>query len=278
TVQALTHGNEVCGAIALDWLLRENFRPARGTLTAIFANIEAYKRWDPAEPFKSRCVDEDFNRLWSEAVLGGPRHSADLVRARALRSFYDASDALLDLHSMTDPCPPLALAGRHRKGLALARAMHIPRDIVVDAGHASGKRLRDYAFFDDADDPRAAVLVECGQHWERSAVTVATQSMLRFLAHYGTASEAFLDAHLDKTPLPPQRTINITDAIPIHSEDFVFAIPVAGLSCIPRAGTLLARDGDEEIRTPYDDCVLIMPTRRPKKNETAVRLGRYAND
>ena len=32
TVQALTHGNEVCGAIALDWLLRSDFRPTRGTL------------------------------------------------------------------------------------------------------------------------------------------------------------------------------------------------------------------------------------------------------
>src|SRR5262245_35227595 len=32
-LQALTHGNEVCGAIALDWLLHEGFRPTRGTVT-----------------------------------------------------------------------------------------------------------------------------------------------------------------------------------------------------------------------------------------------------
>ena len=41
-MQALTHGNEVCGAIAVDWLLREGVRPRRGTLTLIFANAEAY--------------------------------------------------------------------------------------------------------------------------------------------------------------------------------------------------------------------------------------------
>ena len=46
---------------------------------------------------------------------------------------------------------------------------------------------------------------------------------------------------------------------------------------VPEAGTLLARDGDAEIATPYDDCVLIMPTRRPKKGETAVRLGRFVS-
>jgi hypothetical protein len=44
---------------------------------------------------------------------------------------------------------------------------------------------------------------------------------------------------------------------------------------MPKVNTVLARDGDTEIRTPYDDCVLIMPTRRPKRGETAVRLGRF---
>jgi hypothetical protein len=46
---------------------------------------------------------------------------------------------------------------------------------------------------------------------------------------------------------------------------------------IDRCGTLLARDGDREIRTPYNDCVLIMPARRPKQGETAVRIGRYVD-
>jgi hypothetical protein len=29
------------------------------------------------------------------------------------------------------------------------------------------------------------------------------------------------------------------------------------------------------VRTPYDDCVLIMPSRRSGRGQTAVRLGRY---
>jgi hypothetical protein len=52
---------------------------------------------------------------------------------------------------------------------------------------------------------------------------------------------------------------------------------VEGLGVIAEAGTLLAHDGDAEVRTPYDDSVLVMPTRRPKKGETAVRIGRYVN-
>ncbi len=276
-VQALTHGNEVCGAIALDWLLGEAFRPARGTFTAVFANVDAYQLFDPAEPFASRCVDEDFNRLWTDDVLDGPRTSTELARARALRQVYDAADYLLDLHSMTDPCPPLALAGRQRKGLELALALGVPAHIVVDAGHAAGKRLRDYAFFDDPEDPRNALLVECGQHWERAAPEVARQATLRFLRHFGMVEAEFLDEHLDPQPLPPQRAIEVTDVVTIETDGFAFASPAAGLDVLPKGGTLLARDGDRDVFTPYDDCVLIMPTRRPHRGETAVRLGRFVS-
>jgi predicted deacylase len=276
-VQALTHGNEVCGAIALDWLLGVDYRPSRGTFTAVFANVDAYQLFDPAEPFASRCVDEDFNRLWTHEVLDGPRASSELARARALRQVYDAADYLLDLHSMTDPCPPLALAGRQRKGLELALALGVPAHVVVDAGHAAGKRLRDYAFFDDPDDPRNALLVECGQHWEHAAPIVARQATLRFLRHFGMVETTFLDLHLDAQPLPPQRAIEVTDVVTIESDGFAFATPASGLDVLPKRGTLLARDGDRDVFTPYDDCVLIMPTRRPRRGETAVRLGRFVS-
>ena len=274
-LQALTHGNEVCGAIALDWLLGEGMRPTRGTLSIVFANIAAYQSFDTADPFASRCVDEDFNRLWTADVLDGTRQTADLTRARALRPLYDRADYLFDLHSMTDPCPPLTMAGRQRKGVELAQALGFPRYIVVDGGHAAGKRLRDYRFFDDADDPRNALLIDCGQHWESAAPEVAKQSTLRFLRHFGMVDPAFLATHLDPAPQPAQQVIEVTATITIGSDDFAFALPVEGLAVVPEAGTLLARDGRTDLRTPYDDCVLIMPTRRPKKGETAVRLGRF---
>ena len=275
TVQALTHGNEVCGAICNDWLLREEVRPTRGTLTLTFANVDAFCSFDAADPFASRCLDEDFNRLWTAEVLDGPRQSRDLVRARALRPVYDETDFLLDLHSMTDPCPPLALAGRQRKGLELAQAVGVPEHIVIDAGHAAGKRLRDYNAFDDPVDPRNALLVECGQHWERAAPDVAKQAALRFLRYFGMVDPSFFDANVDIEPPPPQRAIQVTDVITIESDAFAFVQPVAGLTVIAKGGSLLARDGPREVCTPYDDAVLIMPTRRPRKGETAVRIGRF---
>jgi predicted deacylase len=276
TVQALTHGNEVCGAIVLDALLARAVRPVRGTLTLIFANVAAYASFDPAEPYASRCIDEDYNRLWSLELLDGHRRSAELLRARELRPCYDATEYLLDLHSMTDPCPPLALAGRHAKGVALAHAVGVPQHVVIDAGHRSGRRLRDYTFFDDDADPRAALLLECGQHWELSAPQVAREATLRFLRHFGMLGNAALAAEIAAAP-PPQRAIEVTETVTIASDDFEFALPVHGLMCVPTGGTVLARDGERTLLTPYDGCVLIMPTRRPRRGETAVRLGRYVD-
>ena len=176
---------------------------------------------------------------------------------------------------MTDPCAALALAGRRRKGVDLALAIGMPEHVVVDAGHRSGRRLRDYAHFDDPGDPRNALLVECGQHWEAAAPIVAQQVMLRFLRHFGMAEPAFIEAHLDGAALPPQRTIAVTDVVTIETDAFEFTIPVAGMLTVAEGGTLIARDGRRDIRTPYDDCVLIMPTRRARRGETGVRLGRY---
>ena len=178
---------------------------------------------------------------------------------------------------MTDRCPPLAMAGRQRKGVELAQALGAPEHIIVDGGHAAGKRLRDYAFFDDSEDPRNALLIECGQHWEAAAPDVAKQMTLRFLRHFGMCDPTFLDTHLEPAPMPRQKVIEVTAVVTIATDDFSFVMPVSGLAVVPKAGTLLARDGDADVATPYDDCVLIMPTRRPKKGETAVRLGRFVN-
>ncbi len=79
-VQALTHGNEFCGAIALDWLLREGFRPARGRLLAAFANVEAYARFDFDDPDASRYVDEDYNRVQPGLGRRSPVRQARLDR------------------------------------------------------------------------------------------------------------------------------------------------------------------------------------------------------
>ncbi len=276
-VNALVHGNEVCGAIAVNELLNafENgAKLARGKLTAVFANVAAYESFDPKRPFDSRCVEEDFNRLWNESTLNGDRHSRELTRARELRSLYDSVDHLLDLHSMLEPAPPIALAGDTEKGLALARAIGTPAHILVDSGHAAGKRLRDYAAFAEPHSPKSALLVECGQHWERNVGHVACNVMWRFLRHFETFDRAWLDSLIDHEPLPAQRVVEISEVVTLKSEQFSWVRPLRGLEVIAEAGTLLATDGAREVRTAHADAVMVMPVPHPKVGQTAVRIGR----
>ena len=276
-VCALTHGNEICGAIALDKLIRSGFQPRRGKLTLAFNNVAAYREFDPRYPIASRYVDEDFNRLWSPATLDGPRQSTELARARALRPIADSADYLLDLHSMQHATAPLMLAGLLPKSRDLARHVGIPELIMCDAGHAAGPRMRDYAGFGDPASPKTALLIECGQHWERRAAEVAIDVMLRFLIALGagTADDLAPVGGPDFAAHPRQRIIEVTEAVTISGDRFEFVDDFRGLEVLPRKGSLIGHDGERPVRTPYDDCVLIMPSRRLLKGQTAVRLGRY---
>ena len=164
-ISAVVHGNEICGAIALDWLMQLNVRPKIGQLSLAFMNVAAFSRFDPANPLMSRFVDEDFNRLWDVETLDGPRDSVELRRARDVRPIVDTVDRLLDIHSMQHASGALMLAGPLDKGRRLAEGVGVPELVVMDEGHAAGRRMRDYAAFRDPASPKDALLVECGQQF-----------------------------------------------------------------------------------------------------------------
>jgi hypothetical protein len=73
---------------------------------------------------------------------------------------------------------------------------------------------------------------------------------------------------------PECSLVEITQAVTVASDDFRFAAPYVGMELIARAGTVIGHDGVRPVATPYDNCVLIMPSMRLRKGETAVRLGR----
>lgn len=276
-LSAVVHGNELCGAIALDYLMRHEVRPVAGRLTLAFMNVAAFNTFDASNPTVSRYVDEDFNRLWTTEVLDGNRDSVELSRARAVRAIVDDVDYLLDIHSMQHSTVPLMMCGPQEKGRRLARDLASPEHVVSDSGHAAGKRMRDYAAFGDANSPRNALLVECGQHWQPESVDVAKEIALRFLAHYEVVAPEFISEHLTAERPARQHLIEVTGPITIETDNFRFTERFRGMEVIESAGTLIGWDGDAEVRTPYDNCVLIMPSRRLRKGESAVRFGRYAD-
>lgn len=269
-ISAIVHGNEPCGAIALDWLLQSEVRPVAGSLTLAFMNIAAYEAFDPEDPNATRWLDEDFNRVWDKEVLDGDRDSIELRRAREVRPALEDIDFLLDIHSMQHLAPPLMMTGRHAKAKTLAGRLGVPERVVGDVGHAAGRRMRDYGAFDDPDAPQTALLIECGQHWEAAAAPLARESARRFLVETGVIAN---DSEDHRSGDAAQQFFSVSEPVTIETDDFRFAEDFTGGEIIEKAGTVIAYDGDRPITTPADNTMLVMPSMRLWKGQTAVRLA-----
>ncbi|CAK0759947.1 hypothetical protein CCP1ISM_9600001 [Azospirillaceae bacterium] len=87
-LNALVHGNEISGAVAVLRLFERGVWPQRGRLTLCLANVAAFERFNPGRPLEARFVDEDFQsgvvggcsgRPWTQRRAGtGPPVAADL--------------------------------------------------------------------------------------------------------------------------------------------------------------------------------------------------------
>jgi hypothetical protein len=269
----LTHGNEISGGIVLDRLLRAGFVPTRGQVTFGFVNLEAFQRFDPRQPTASRFVDEDINRVWDVDVLDGPRHSIELERAREIRPLLDTVDVLIDLHSMLWPSEPVTLCGETEKGKRLALDNAVPAMVVADRGHAGGKRIIDYPRFADPDTPYVGNLIEAGQHWEPATVDIAREVVGALLHRLEMAPVC--DALPPPLPRARPRFARVTRVVTAMTANFSFTQEYRGGDVIVRRNTVIALDGSTEIRTPHNDCLLVMPSLRPSRGHTAVRLARF---
>ena len=279
-VSALVHGNELCGAWALRGLLEAGIRPAQGRLTLVFGNLAAFDRFDAHHHDASRFVDEDFNRQWMLERIA-QANTQERRRAAALAPFVTQADWLLDLHSMHERAAPLLLTGVQPRNQALARALGNPEHIVVDAGHKDGVRMRDFGRFGmpDAQSPETrSLLVECGFHGDESSRTVAQDMCARFLQEAGTLTAQQVADQLPgwrQADAPQQWALDVTGPVVARSERFRFNQPFQGLEVIERAGTVIGDNDGEPVTTPYDDCVLVMPSvRQARAGVTVVRFAK----
>ncbi len=275
-VNSLTHGNEVSGAIAVAGLLEHGLRPRRGKLTLSFASVDAYHSFDPAHPNASRYVDQDFNRVWSPEILDdASKDSNEICRARQMRPVIATVDMLLDLHSMHEYGPPMIVCTGKDKHMKFARRMGTPANVICDTGHPDGRRMIDYGDFDDDGSPRDALAVETGHHWQAASVAVAKDTAVRFLLMSGVVDRADIPQDWFGPEPGAQRFIRVTQPVVATSLDFHFTVPVNGLETFPEAGTVFGYQDGQPVATPWNDCVLVMPSvRHLRPGVTVVRLGK----
>eukprot|EP01034_Spumella_vulgaris_P041598 gene41598-51530_t len=278
-VSALVHGNELCGAWALKGLLEAGVRPEQGRLTLAFCNLDAFDRFDASHHDASRFTDEDLNRQWLDERIDAA-DTNERRRAAALRPFVAQADWLLDIHSMHEPSAPLLLTGVQPRNLALARAMRSPEHIVVDAGHKDGVRMRDYGRFGlpdaEAGDTRS-LLIECGFHGDPASLQVARDQCVRFIEQSGVVSAQALAQQLPGWRMPDaprQWALEVTGPVVASSSAFRFVAPYTGLELFEKAGTVIGDNDGVPVTTPYDNCVLVMPSvRQARAGVTVVRFA-----
>jgi predicted deacylase len=269
-VNALTHGNEICGMVAATHLLDSGVRPVIGTLTVSFANVQAYESFDAADPFKSRQLVHNLNRVWSSPQLDGDEDSPELRRARALRPVVAAADHILDIHSTSQDVVPFWVYPAYARNSTVALAIgRPPVHLVMPQGLGSGTPLIQHGRHGDGvSDAGAALVVECGQHFLQATSDLATRVALDFLAHFG-----LIEPRQEPIGATPQQSFELLETHLIRSDDFAFVRPLSGFEVFSR-GELIATNGAEEIRAPCDDCTIFMPSRTVVVGREAVYLTR----
>ena len=105
---------------------------------------------------------------------------------------------------------------------------------------------------------------------------VALDTALHFLRACNVVDINFINDRLSPAAKEPElaEMWDVTDGITALTDDFQFCEEYVGMEIIESEGTKIAQDGDLDIKTPYDNCLLMMPNHRPGAGVRKLRLCR----
>lgn len=256
------HGNEVCGLLAVNELLREGFfkhgfdhRNIR--VTVMLGNPRAVME-------NRRYIDMNLNRMflpqYFDQNLGAPHADDPYERSRLedIISEMHKCDCYLDLHSTSLPTIPFAMVPPGGKSETIAKkfpvkfVLHNVLQVIHGTSIDYCKSLN-----------KPAVCVECGQHCAEESIQVAKKTICAFI----TATPA---DHFPKKILYVDRSV-------ILKEGFQFKKKTQAFDYV-NANELVATDNEGEIRCPYKQgAFLIMPIGKPIVGEEAWLWGHEHN-
>ncbi len=273
-VNALTHGNELCGMQVVRRLLDAAVRPRAGRLTLSFSNVAAYDRFTP-DMLHTRCIDRDFNRLWHDDLLAADHVSVEGRRAHALLPLVRSVDRLLDLHSTWHAVLPFFVLPRLPRVQRLADTLAVPpRQLCLPDFRHEGYHLIDYGAFSDPAADAIGLIAECGQHFAVSSAAQAWQTSVRFLQVTGVIDEDdAVGLGLVQTPPSPVERYEIVQPVIAMSDQLRLACSYAGFVTF-QAGAIAAFDRDVPVVAPFDDAVLLAPRPAPLAGQQAFAWGR----
>jgi succinylglutamate desuccinylase len=273
-LNALTHGNELCGMVVVKRLLDAGIRPRTGRLTLSFANVAAYERFGQ-DHLDARFVDRDFNRLWRDDWIDADMQSIEAARARQMRPLLASVDHLLDLHSTWHALAPFFVLAPLPRLRRLADELAVPsRQLFLPEVRHEGLHLIDYGAFGAPGASAIGLIAECGQHFAQSSVDQAWRTAIRFLqvtAVIDTDQAAALCPGL--APAQAIERFEIVQPVIASTDELRLTGSYAGFTRYAQ-GELAALDGTQPVLAPFDGAVLLAPRPNPKKGQQAFAWGR----
>ena len=208
-VVGLVHGNEPCGVAAIDSL--RDFKPEKGTLILIKANLEAAKE-------NKRYLETNLNRSFPGKEDG----SFEEKIAYELFPFVQMCDYLLDLHSTSQDSEPFIIinednGARHKLGSKLGI-----KNYIELGGLVKGTLM---------DNDSVKLTVECGQHDLESTKEVAIKVAHNFLKGVGMMEGEVEETKLSKYRVIKQMVIDDPDSFVFNEEIQPFKLVKEG-DCI----------------------------------------------
>lgn len=264
------HGNEPAGLHAAR-VVFERLRGAsaalRGEVIALCGNLRALAEG-------RRAIVQDLNRMWSDAELARSRateapaaevaeqvelaDALETIRARARGPLY-----LLDLHTTSAPGVPFVIVGPTAADRDFSRALPLPGIVGLEAlleGVLTSWMHR-HGF--------VALAVEGGQSGTDEAAANLEAVLTIALVACGTLDEPAGDGLADARARLASSCGDLPQLIEVVSRHalapghrFRMEPGFANIHRTP-AGTLLARDGDLELRA-HEDGFVLLPLYQPE--------------
>ena len=257
TVLGAVHGNERCGAIAINRLVADidagKISLKRGTLQLVpITNPKAYEQ-------NVRFVERNLNRYLHPKE--DKQHYEDHLDP-ILCEVLDRTDVLLDLHSYTSKGGPFIFLGADsKKELAFATSLGV-QDFAFGWAEAFGKEG------DDSKESQGtteyartkgalAVTLECGHHFNADAPDIGYRAILRAMAHLGMVDAESLTALEQEKYSGKQRVVKMK-SVYRRDEGAVMAKPWKHFDPVAKGEAMATLANGDLIAAP-DDGFIVLP-------------------
>ncbi|HQZ13572.1 MAG TPA: succinylglutamate desuccinylase/aspartoacylase family protein [Devosia sp.] len=273
-ISGLSHGNEPGGREAVTTLIDRAISPLKGKLSLALLNIDAYHASNGVDPYGTRFVETDFNRVWDPDILDSDKDTVELRRAREIRPLIDTVDILLDIHSTPYEATPYFVQKPGSRGIALADQLGIPRTrILFEQGSAHSPTITNYRQFKAADSDAVAVSLETGLFFARTSALCATTSAVRLLRMTGLIGpDALEDLILWNDPGPVRRVRVLYPEI-VETTDIALLFRPERFETYAK-GAVVAYDGERPIAAPFDGAIPMWIKQKFEANIQAFMWGR----